>query len=212
MLRLSIVKTVRQFLDAVRSGEHRLFAGIDLGLPRRSTTGLALLCCRCRTVWLAQTTPGEALSACLAARPHVVAIDAPLTMPVGALERDLERICRALGYKLIPPLLGPMRRLTKTGILLAEVLESAGVEVVETHPRSALKSAGVENPRELLKSIVGRYTLSSYLTEHMLDALVSSLVAISYYYGLHSEIQDRGKSRLILLSQTFIKLWLRRDS
>ncbi len=207
MLRLYAVRAIKDLLTVSCKSHIPIFAGVDLGLPKRTTTGIAILCTHCKTVWVTQATPTEALAACLWLKPAVIAIDAPLSLPVGEIERPLEKLCRALGYKLIPPLLGPMRRLTKTGIAISETLGTARIKVIETHPKSALLAAGMKGLKNVL------YTNNeARLTRHMIDAAISSLVAASYYYNLHTYLQDKYGNSLVLLSADFMRAWLRNDT
>ncbi len=207
MLRLVALRERDLFRLGCRDDHRPLFAGVDLGLPHRRTTGVALLCCRCRTIWTTQTTPTVAIALCTYLRPDLAAVDAPLSLPRRGTERGIEKISRALGYRLIPPLLGSMRRLTKTGMLLAETLERANVKVVETHPRSALQSAGIVDLMRIVAPV--RSGRSCRLTRHMIDAAISSIVAAAYYFNLHVALQDSEKGSLILLSRSFVRKCLK---
>ncbi|HAR35879.1 MAG TPA: DUF429 domain-containing protein [Acidobacteria bacterium] len=120
-------------------------AGIDLaGSPRRPT-GFCLI--DGKQVFLKVLfTDEEIVEEVLAARPELVTVDAPLSLPPGRQtinERnafhfrpcDLE--LRKRGLKFFPITLGPMRMLTERGLRLKYRLEKVGLRVIEVYPGGA---------------------------------------------------------------------------
>lgn len=120
-----------------------MVVGLDLaGSPNR-TTGFCLLTSgrRTRTSVLHETA--EILEATRRARPDLVIIDAPLSLPLGrpSLERvgpphlrQCDRDLLRLGIRFFPLTLGPMRVLTARGIAMKGELERTGLSVVEGYP------------------------------------------------------------------------------
>ncbi|MFN7105975.1 MAG: DUF429 domain-containing protein, partial [Pyrobaculum sp.] len=114
---------------------------------------------------------GEIVEA--AAPAAVVAIDAPLSLPPGGRGlRDVERELRRLGYRLLPPLMGPMRKLTERGIRLSKMF---AVEVIEVHPSTSLKAMGLTRG-----DVARHYGVES---RDVIDAIAAALTALTYLEG-----------------------------
>ncbi|NPA22990.1 MAG: hypothetical protein GXO23_01650 [Crenarchaeota archaeon] len=190
--------------------DERLVIGIDLGHPVRSSTGVCVYSYNRDNYITSTMTPVEALSLCESLRGRVtyVAIDAPLSLPRKGIERELERRCRMIGVKLIPPLLGPMRRLTVCGICIRDVLERLNMTVIETHPTSCLKTTGTSK-EDVLKILKRKVINIGGRTRHCIDALICCLAARAYAESLHVEIHAED-DRLILFDRRFIE-WLRKE-
>ncbi len=104
---------------------------------------------------------------------RVVAIDAPLSHAEGYRQVDLEMKKR--GYQVLPPGWRGMRMLVDEAIKLSASLQAAGVEVIETHPRSAEKSYKKDPLEDLVAARVKDKDLR--------DALICLAVAASYVKG-----------------------------
>ena len=137
----------------------------------------------------------------------VVAVDAPLSLPAGrcCLEHDCS--CSRYGpfrradlelrrYGSVLPLTWRgMRELTMRGISMAEKLGSMGVEVIETHPRTADSMAGLSG--HLIRKL-GIENVK--MTVHQRDALIAGAVAILYCRGDFIELGDPAEGTIILPS------------
>ncbi len=187
-----------------RRGGPLFFAGLDLaGSPSRET-GVAVLggCAPCRVLELSIVyTDEEILGVLERYRPAVLAIDAPLTSSAGGYRMvDIE--AKKLGFRLLPPSWRGMRMLTMRGIRLAELLTARGFKVVETHPRSALLSAGCR-PEEWARCLDWCVEIGEpgRLRRHVVDALVSACVAYQYHLG-QARIVSAEDGEIVLLSPT----------
>ena len=200
-----ILRTLRYL-----NNSRELVVGVDLGHPRRRSTGVCFYSEDTDRYIILTITPVEVLSLLTALKDQVkvVAIDAPLSLPRKGIERDLEKYCRKLGLRLIPPLLGPMRRLTICGICIKDVLEKMGIKVIETHPSSCLKLAEVDR-RDILNIVRSKILNISKLDKHGVDALICCLVSVAYVKRLHIELKV-GEDSLILFNGRLIQ-WLRRE-
>ncbi len=194
-------KLVQALTEAASHPE--LCMGVDLGHPERRTTGIAIMCVRCLRTWIFTTFPVHVLSTCtyLRDRLRIVAIDAPLSLPRRGIERPLEKICRQAGYRLIPPLLGGMRRLTETGICIKEIVEKLNINVIEIHPRSSLKSMKLTKVDELLKILSVRPG-----NRHEVDAVLACVTALAYLKHMFIEIRDEEGNSLILPRPEIVNL------
>jgi len=164
--------------------------GIDLAVKRERCTGYALI------VIYGENNAVLASVHCLHGlkevvenvvrdRVSVAAIDAPISG--GGRVRDVEREMWRRGFKVLPPSMPWMRKLTKLGEALARNLRELGVEVLETHPSSALKSSGVGSVPELLDTMgVGfprNYLSTITSSKDLRDAVIAAVVAYCYVTG-----------------------------
>lgn len=144
----------------------------------------------------------------MAARPELVAVDAPLSLPPGRKtihERnsfhfrpcDLELQKR--GLKFFPITLGPMRMLTERGLRLKDCLVKNGLSVIEIYPGGAqdiwrLPRAGQNRAKlqtGLLRklgqdfglSLARRQRAEKNFSPDELDALTAALVGLLYLQG-----------------------------
>lgn len=103
----------------------------------------------------------EILSLTLSARPDLVSIDAPLSLPRGRISvsddspcrekggivRDAERILWSRGIPVYPSLIRHMQGLTLRGITLARRLRESGIPVIESYPGAAQDILGIPRKR-----------------------------------------------------------------
>lgn len=154
-------------------------------------------------------TDKEIIEKTLKANPEIIGIDAPLSLPEGRVSLEDRtgphlRLCdRELiktGVKIFPMTLGPMRKLTKRGIMLREFFEAKGFKVLEVYPGGAQDVFGIPRKQKgrdkLLTGLenLGITGLSSKLSDHELDAATAAYVCNLYLegkcvtYGLGKEV------------------------
>jgi Uncharacterized conserved protein len=150
-----------------------IVAGIDLAVQRPSAI---VVLEGCDVLYMALAGDDDSIiSTASLMRPRVVAIDAPLSYPPeGRGLRDVEIQLRRLGYRLLPPLMGPMRRLTERGIELSRRIKG---EVIEIHPLTSMKAMGVT--REELRRRIG------IGHKDLVDAFAAALTAVAYVKGMY---------------------------
>lgn len=171
--------------------------GVDLaGSPRRPT-GL----CELRGL-SAEThiafSDDDILDLVRQARPALVPIDAPLSLPKGrqtvhdrsgehlrACDRELLR----RGIRFFPITLGPMRMLTERGLALKRRLRAMGLRTVECYPGAAQDTWGLprqhKNRKKLLAGLrtLGVKGLKTTATSDELDAATAALVGRWFLLG-----------------------------
>ncbi len=172
-------------------------AGVDLaGSPRRST-GLCIL--RGLT---AETHvvlgDGDILQWIDRARPDLVPIDAPLSLPEGRATihdrsgghfRECDRELKRRGIRFFPITLGPMRMLTERGMALKARIEAMGYRAVECYPGAAQDLWGIPRQHKdrvgLLAGLrgLGVKGLPEDLTGDELDAVTAALVGRWFLRG-----------------------------
>ncbi len=180
--------------------------GIDLaGSPRRPT-GLCLLRGLRATTRIAFSDE-DILQTVREARPALVPIDAPLSLPRGRRtihDRSGEhlRACdRALLQRRIrffPITLGPMRMLTERGLALKRKLRAMGYRAVECYPGAAQDVWGLprqhKNRARLLAGLkrLGMKELKRTATGDELDAATAALVGRQFLLGRGEMLGGRG--------------------
>jgi len=171
--------------------------GLDLAGVETRPTGY------CRLTGLKAETANlyadaEIITCIEEAKPKVVAIDAPLSLPPGrksiedrsgehlrASDRELLR----RGIKFFPITLGPMRKLTTRGINLRSILEGKGFKVLEVYPGGAQDIWGVPRKQLGLDKLkaglegLGVVGLKDGLSDHELDAVSCALVGKLFLEG-----------------------------
>jgi uncharacterized protein len=189
--------------------------GLDLaGSPKRDTGACALAGPR-RLRAAVLHSDQEILEFVDAARPDLVVIDAPLSLPAGrrtmedrsgphlrACDRELLR----LKIPFFPLTLGPMRMLTVRGMELAGTLERRGVRVVEGYPGGAQdllgwprkKSGEAVLQRRLRKEGLGGDLERRALTHDELDAVTIAWVGWSFRKGKGRLIGDPAEGLMLL--------------
>lgn len=173
--------------------------GIDLTGSERRATGWAML-----QDSLAETksivTDDELVRETLAAKPDIVSIDSPLSVPEGwnraqiqlvdgaPIYRKCELALKRMGISVFWCLLPSMRSLTMRGIRLAEQLRKEGLQVIESYPGAAQDILGIPRKGSSLEElkwglnragISGLY-LKGRVTHDEVDAITSALVGLFY--------------------------------
>jgi predicted nuclease with RNAse H fold len=175
-----------------------LVVGVDLaGSPRRNT-GICLLKGMTVASFATLHADEEVLAFIDEARPDLVAIDAPLSLPPGrrSIEdrrgehfRSCDRELLKRRIRFFPITLGPMRSLTTRGIRLKETLVQRGYEVIEIYPGAAQdlwkiprKQGGLLKLRRGLEKL-GLKKLARGMNGDELDAVTGALVGRLYLQG-----------------------------
>lgn len=122
-----------------------VIVGIDLaGSPRRAT-GVCVLKGLKAKAQIARIDD-EILAIIEEAKPDLVPIDAPLSLPLGRKTihdragehlRECDRELQQRKIRFFPITLGPMRMLTERGLALKAQIETLGYPVVECYPGAA---------------------------------------------------------------------------
>jgi predicted nuclease with RNAse H fold len=173
--------------------------GIDLTGSERRATGWALL-----RDSFAETkslvADDDIVRETLTAKPDIVSIDSPLSVPVGwndaqqqlvknvPIYRRCELALKRMGISVFWCLLPSMRSLTMRGMRLAERLRGHGLRVIESYPGAAQDILGIPRKGSSLEElkrglnragITGRY-LTDRVTHDEVDAITCALVGLFY--------------------------------
>lgn len=202
---------VAKLLNKVGHDRCPKIVGIDLTGSERRPTGWALLD-GCDASTMSLRTNEELIRETVAAKPDIVSIDSPLSMPEGVTDPDcvgdspIYRKCelalKRMGISVFWCLLPTMKGLTQRGMLLAAEFRKRGLTVIESYPGAAQDLLGI--PRkgsslEELKQGMGRIGIAGpYLTDRVthdeVDAITSALVGLFYladdYIALGTASED----------------------
>jgi uncharacterized protein YprB with RNaseH-like and TPR domain/predicted nuclease with RNAse H fold len=181
--------------------------GIDLTGSEKRATGWALMDGPLATTKTIRTDE-ELLSETLAAKPDLVSIDSPLSLPHGygapgvPIYRKCELALKRMGISVFWCLLPSMQTLTRRGIKLATELRKAGCKVIESYPGAAQDILGIPRKKASLDElkhglwragITGEF-LKSPVTHDEVDAITSALVGLFYladeYIALGTSTED----------------------
>lgn len=174
-----------------------IVVGIDLAGVETRPTGFCIL-----DGMNAQTsllyTDNEIIQEVKKAKPKIVAIDAPLSLPKGrkSIEekshihlRECDRELLKRKIKFFPITLGPMRKLTKRGINLKQKLEEEGFKVIEVYPGGAQDVLKIPRKQKGLGKLtfglknLGIKGLKKGMSDHELDAVTCALVGKLFLEG-----------------------------
>ena len=180
--------------------------GVDLaGSPRRPTGVCILRGVQART--RIAFPDQEILDTIAQARPDLVPIDAPLSLPAGRTtiqdrsgshfrECDLE--LRRRGIRFFPITLGPMRMLTERGLALKAKIENRGYQVVECYPGGAQDLWGLPRQRRdrhgLRRGLeaLGVRGLTEAMTGDELDAVTAAWAGRQFLLGRAEMLGGEG--------------------
>ena len=187
--------------------------GIDLAGVESRPTGLCLMDGNLHVSTCVLHTDDEIIRKTLDNSPDIVAIDAPLALPLGRKSltkrsnvhlRECDRELLRMRIKFFPITLGPMRQLTERGIQIIADLEENGLKVIETYPVGAQdilhiprKKKGLGGLAEGLHS-VGIEGFQSGASGDELDAVTCAFVVILYLQGKYRAIGDPDEILMIL--------------
>jgi predicted nuclease with RNAse H fold len=171
--------------------------GLDLaGVQTRPTGYCKLIDMTAETAIL--FTDEEILAKVQEVQPKIVAIDAPLSLPLGRKsieERNTEHLREAdrellkRGIKFFPITLGPMRKLTTRGLQLKVALAEMGFASIEAYPGGAQDVLGIPRKQKGLDKLKaglekqGILGLRDGLSDHELDAATCALVGKMFIEG-----------------------------
>jgi predicted nuclease with RNAse H fold len=183
-----------------------VIVGVDLaGSPRRATGVCTLRGMKAKT--LVAHDDEEILAAIERAKPDLVPIDAPLSLPAGRKTihdrrgehlRECDRELQRRRIRFFPITLGPMRMLTERGLALKAKIEAQGYRAVECYPGAAQDIWRIPRQKHDLIGLVrgleslGVKGLTADLTGDELDAVTAALVGCWFLKGKGEMLGSEG--------------------
>ena len=189
--------------------------GLDLAGVEKRPTGVCLLSENLEAQTCTVYRDNELIGIALRFRPSIIGIDAPLSFPrVGGL-RDCDRKLISMKIRVLPPILGGMRMLTRRAVRLKEKFEAEGFKVIECFPgaaRKILELPGKTEPKEVAVKALRKLGLKigeARLSNHELDAVLVALTARLYLEGLAEPVGGEAEGQIVIPKPEAVK-WLTR--
>ncbi len=192
--------------------------GIDLSGSEKKGSGFCILQGNQAFLELVKSDD-EIVSKTINAKPTVISIDSPLSLPKGrdceddscdcrkfGITRECERILKKRGINVYPCLIKSMQKLTMRGIKLTKLFEEKGYEVIESYPGAAQDILGIPRKRVDLEQLetdlknlgTKLHSESNTITHDELDALTSALVGFLYLAGSYEALGNIDEGYLII--------------
>lgn len=189
--------------------------GIDLTGSEKRATGWAFME-GADAVTQRLSTDAELYSETIAARPDIVSIDSPLSLPEGwkdpqtpcgrPIYRKCELALKRMGISVFWCLLPTMKGLTTRGMRLTQRLRNAGLKVIESYPGAAQDLLGIPRKGSSLEElkwglsragIKGDF-LHGKVTHDEVDAITSALVGLFYLADDYIALGNAAEGYLIV--------------
>lgn len=210
--------TFNELLKDQRSRELRI-VGIDLTGSSKRPTGWCLLAGD-EAVTKTLSTDKQMVAETVDARPDLVSIDSPLSLPKGrrsvrdsdpgrakyGIMRQCERSLKKRGVNVYPSLIPSMQKLTARGIRLAKTLRALGIPVIESYPGAAQDIMGIPRKRaglDLLKRGLDKFGIRGEflvrdVTHDEVDAVTSAAVGLFFWSGRFEALGNEDEEYLII--------------
>ncbi|MCS7186381.1 MAG: DUF309 domain-containing protein [Armatimonadota bacterium] len=169
--------------------------GVDLSASEKRFSGVCILKGLTAQTFLLKTDD-EIVELARGFRPELIAIDAPLSLPVSGGFRPCDKELLKRGIKVFPVNFGAMRQLTERGIRLKTQFEAEGFSVVEVFPGGAQDLLGLprkhRNLTELKEGLsqLGLQGLKGAATHDEIDAATAALVGWMWLKGFAELLSD----------------------
>jgi predicted nuclease with RNAse H fold len=181
----------------------KVIIGIDLAGKLENPTGWALW--KNRTVKTSLIyTDNEILGGISRSKPVIISIDAPFSLPKSGILRKGDKEMIRKGYRVFPPSLPAMRKLTLRAIKLNKIIAAKGYETIEVHPTSTrkalnmpLKDWGEIQAILMHMGLEGELTVRT-LTSHEIDAVTAALTAYLHIQSQTDSVGDEEEGYIIV--------------
>jgi hypothetical protein len=185
----------------------KITLGIDLAGKQQNPTGWATL--TKGTIKAGEIyTDKEIIDLVRREAPVLTAIDAPLSLPKKEILRKADKEMIKRGYRVFPPRILAMEKLTLRALKLVKELQRAGFKVIEVHPTSTRKALNLphkdwRNIQTILIQIglKGDIELRA-LTPHEIDAVIAALTAHLHLKGKTVKIGNNIEGYIIVPRKT----------
>lgn len=210
---------IASLLRQIRSRDKKpICVGIDLTGSEKRASGVCTLSGKQADLRLIKSDE-DIIRAAEKAKPEIISIDSPLSLPEGrccvsddcncrqfGIMRECERILKRRGINVYPCLIPSMQKLTQRGIYLTKNFRDAGYEVIESYPGAAQDILRFPRKRINLKELevdlmnmgVTPHCDRDPITHDQIDALTSALVGYFFLAGQYEAIGTVEEGYLII--------------
>jgi predicted nuclease with RNAse H fold len=183
--------------------ETSIIIGIDLAGSPKNPTGWALWKDKAIKADLVYTDE-EILESVLSHNPSIIAIDAPLRLPKEGILRKADKEMIKRGYRVFPPGLPAMEKLTLRAIKINTLILEKGYKTIEVHPTSTRKALSMPlkdwgKIQTILKTIgISGEIQTRPLASHEIDAATAALTAYLHIKNQTEAIGDEEEGFIII--------------
>lgn len=173
--------------------------GVDLAGRPTNPSGFALLSNRKISTRLVYSDK-EIVELCTRESPALIAIDAPLSLPMRGNLRTADGELIKRGLRVFPPTFAGMRSLTERGIKLATELRTKNLQVIEIHPRTSgiLFFKTPDRGRWVTKLRKKGVKLKESVSKHEIDAAMAALTGALHLQKKTEEVGDAKEGTIII--------------
>jgi len=169
--------------------------GIDLTGSEKRASGVASLLGNGQAQTTRLKTDEEIIGYVFGAKPTLVSIDSPLSLPEDPTKiyRECEITLKRRGIGVYWCLLPSMKGLTMRGISLANRLRAKGISVIESYPGAAQDILGIPRKSkglQMLAEALAEYGIKGDLavSHDELDAITAAIVGQLYLEGKYEAL------------------------
>ena len=183
--------------------KNKVVIGIDLAAKPENPTGLAIWKGKAIKTSLAYTDQ-EILENITCNKPTLTAIDAPLNLPKRGILRKAEKEMIKRGYRIFPPKLPAMEKLTIRAVKLNTLIAEKGYKTIEVHPTSTRKALNMPTKdwtkiQLILNSMaLGKDLKTRTQSSHEIDAIIAALTARLYLQDRTESVGDKTGGYIIV--------------
>ncbi len=141
-------------------------------------------------------------------RPHLIAVDAPLSLPKKGVMRKADREMHKRGYPVFPPRFPAMEKLTLRAIRMVQEITRRGFNVIEVHPTSTRKALKMPTKDwEKIQTVFLRIGLEGdlktrILTTHEIDAVTAALTGHLHLQRKTELIGDEEEGYIVVPTES----------
>jgi predicted nuclease with RNAse H fold len=184
-----------------------IIVGIDLAAVAANPTGWALLKNKAISAHQLHNNE-EILKRSTDCRPHLIAVDAPLSLPKKGIMRKADREMQKRGYPVFPPRFPAMEKLALRAIRMVQEITRRGFNVIEVHPTSTRKALKMPTKDwKKIQRIFMRIGLEGdlkthTLTAHEIDAVTATLTGHLHLQRKTELIGDEEEGYIVVPTES----------
>jgi predicted nuclease with RNAse H fold len=169
-----------------------IIIGIDLAGKAENPTGWAVWEQRAIKTRLIHSD-NEILKGIARSEPSLIAIDAPFRLRRRGIFRKADREMITRGYRVFPPTLPTMRKLTVRAVKINKLIAEKGYKTIEVHPTSTRKALKMPT-----KDWLQGQLQTHMLTPHEIDAIICALTAYLHIQNQTEAVGDAEEGYIIV--------------
>jgi predicted nuclease with RNAse H fold len=180
-----------------------VIVGIDLAGKSQNPSGWAIWKNKSVSISLVYTD-NEIIDGVAHNKPAIVAIDAPFHIPKQGMLRKADREMMKAGYRVFPPRLPGMQRLTLRAVKLNKSIAKEGCKTIEVHPTSTRKALSMPTKdwgkiqTALLHIGLAGDVRVRTLASHEIDAVTAALTAYLYLKNQTEALGDEEEGFIVI--------------